>query len=284
MRTLKICSTLVLAAIVAGCDRPSGKGRDEQPQAVGTKGSPGSGPCTQADFVLIPKGSFVDNWKRPPQTVTVPYDFLIFQSEATQLQYAKFAALIRKDVPEVPDELKGDQRPQVYVSNYDASEFCGWVGEQLQAEPWIAGALKAEEWEARLPYGFEWERAGRGEDGKHEYATKTGKFTDQGIVYAENSNLTTADVGSKAGHYVTWGGKEVYDLSGNVWEWVEETATLGPPFRDSLRVLRGGCYASGWHWSQREHLSVSLANHVDVDSASGAFGFRCVIVPKIPAW
>ena len=62
----------------------------------------------------------------------------------------------------------------------------------------------------------------------------------------------------------------LYDISGNVWEWVLDPYTDGS---DGLRVVRGG----GWNSADPEVLATAYRNPVPAASKESFYGFRYVL-------
>ncbi len=122
----------------------------------------------------------------------------------------------------------------VYVSWNDAQAFVQWLNEQVEATRY------------RLPTEAEWEYAVRaGTVGDH-----AGELDAMGW-YLSNSDNQTHPVGRTDQN--AFG---LYDMHGNVWEWVEDlygadyyqnSPTTDPPgpTTGSDRVIRGGSWSSG---------------------------------------
>lgn len=222
-------------------------------------------------MVLVPAGEFNmgsnngDSSERPVHQVYLDA-FYIDKYEVTNAHYQACVAaggcqydewsmghsLTRSNYYANP---KYNDYPVVNVYWEEAKTYCEWRG-------------------ARLPTEAEWEKAARGTDGR-TYPWGEGISCS----YANYSDCKgdTTEVGSYLKGESPYG---VYDMAGNVWEWVNDvydenyyqnsshTNPLGPTSSSSLHVLRGGAWFSS---------DVRSANR-DIHLASGwpnYYGFRC---------
>ena len=250
--------------------------------AAGTLSTPSSSVQDEAEVVLIPAGEFIMGHKDgydmlPVRPVNLPA-FYIDKYEVTNKRYKRFIDATNYKIPwsHEPDaaavkpylwvwqkrtypEGKGDD-PVVLVSWEDAKAFCAWAGK-------------------RLPTEAEWEKAARGAKGKpypwgNDWAN--GKANT-----SESGRKQTAPVGAFKEDVIEWGkdGKDgVYDLAGNVSEWVEDyfAPYPGNPLtryeeRNKYRVLRGGSWDYSHSIANGYHRQYALPH-----SQMTSFGFRCI--------
>jgi formylglycine-generating enzyme required for sulfatase activity len=204
-------------------------------------------------MALVPAGCFQmgsiagNSDERPVHEVCFEGPFWIDVYEVTNEHYG---SILCADFSSDPEQ------PRVCVSWTDAQAHCDARG-------------------ARLPTEAEWEYAARGPDGLvYPWGNE---FAENNAVWGYNSDREPAQVGSKP-EGASWTG--LYDLSGNVWEWVSDwysetyygTLTDGVvnpqgPRGGTYHVLRGGSFLYGSADSLR---AAYRYGHVDVDN-----GFRC---------
>jgi len=185
-------------------------------------------------FLKIPGGCYLmgDNrgyeYEKPEHEVCVA-DFYLGKYEVTQEQWMKL-------MDSNPSKFEGPQNPVDRISWNDAVVY---IAKLNQAE----GTLKY-----RLPTEAEWERAARG-GSPHRYYWGDEMDNDY-VWYYGSSNFRTHPVGTRKPN-----GYDLYDMLGNVWEWVSDWYDFdyyknsprdnpqGPP-TGTLKTRRGGSMAN----------------------------------------
>lgn len=198
--------------------------------------------CSECpEMVVIPAGNFdmgsTSGRAAPAHRVTLSKPFALGKTEVTQGQWK---AIMSKN----PSNFKncGDTCPVENVSWHDTKEFIQKLNTKTGKQ-------------YRLPSEAEWEYACRA-GVQHEYCGSND--ADSVAWYGAYANppgtsaKTTNPVATKQAN--AWG---IYDMSGNVWEWVEDSYHdnyNGAPIDGSAwlgdsekRVLRGGSWESGLH-------------------------------------
>lgn len=237
-------------------------------------------------MMYVPAGEFImgnNNGRdevKPERTVYLD-DFYIDKYEVTNAAYKRCVDANGCGAPQSNRSLtyfpyygdsQYDDYPVLFVSWYQAKRYCEWRG-------------------MRLPTEAEWEKAARGVSGRRIYAWKGAfdgtklNFCDSRCTFGKSADKTvddgyadTAPVGSYEEGQSSY---EIYDLAGNVWEWIADwydagyyraapnTNPLGPS-SGVYRVLRGGA----WDTDKNETQS-SFRIGKDPAVAYNDIGFRC---------
>ena len=229
-----------------------------------------NGNVNSLDMVQVKGGTFTmgctpeqsndcDSDENPAHKVTLS-DFSIGKYEVTQKLW--------KEVMDAnPSEFKGDDLPVESISWEEVQTFILMLNKKTGKK-------------YRLPTEAEWEYAARGGNNSKGYKYSGGNDVAHVAWYDGNSGGTTHSVGTKEPNELG-----IYDMSGNVWEWVNDwhdknyygsspEANPGGPSSGFLRVLRGGV----WH---------DFAQHCRVANRFGnapgdryiSFGFRLALSP-----
>ena len=189
------------------------------------------------EFVWVPAGEFrmgstgrfADSDERPVTRVRISRGFWLGKYEVTQRQWQ---AVMGRN----PSHFRncGRDCPVERVSWNEVQSFIGRLNTRSGGRPY------------RLPTEAEWEYAARAGTSGPYYANPNAIAWHRG-----NSGDRTRRVGRKAPN-----GFKLYDMLGNVWEWVADRKGRYPggtatdptgPGSGSSRVYRGG----GWHDSSR---------------------------------
>lgn len=248
-------------------------------------------------YVSIPAGTFrmgcsegdhvcSDN-EQPAHSVTISKGFSMGQTLVTVAAYKRYADAAGKAMPpeaklldhDLNEGWRQDQQPIVNVTWKEANAYCQWAG-------------------GRLPTEAEWEYAARAGSRTSRYGP-----LDEIAWYADNSGIARLDSdrilrkehadyarqlseNGNGPHDVEQkraNGFGLYDMLGNVWEWIgdwydqnyyQRSSPRDPsgPTSGQFRVLRGGSW-SYVSWNVRTSVRVRLRPGIRV----GNGGFRCVM-------
>jgi len=236
-------------------------------------------------FAAIPAGTFLmgsadgdrdaDDVEKPQHRVTISKPFYIGQHEVTQAQWEAVMGsnpyTLSRSNPfyELPGMAARITRPNhpATVSWEDAQEFISRLNAKENTRHY------------RLPTEAEWEYAARaGTTTAYSFGDNHNELS-QYAWHGENfATGGTHPVGQKLPN--PWG---LYDMHGNVWEWVQDwyaphydssapvTDPTGPR-RGSQRVVRGG----SWHTTADSWRSAFRKGY-DPDYRGISIGFRVVM-------
>ena len=221
-------------------------------------------------MALVPAGEFTmgsstgDADEQPAHLIHVDA-FLIDIYEVTVRRYAAFLKATGVTDWKTMNQPANQKRPIANVEWADAAAYCNWAGK-------------------RLPTEAEWEKAARGTDGRL-YPWGNDPPTPRHAHYRKSGSHnhgTLAPVGTLDQGKSPYG---LYDMAGNVWEWVGDwyaddyyknsplQSPTGPSSGES-KVLRGGSWDSNPQQlrSTLRYFHRSAHRHKD-------YGFRCAKTP-----
>jgi len=199
--------------------------------------------------------------EKPPHSTKVN-DFYIGRYEVTVKEYKEYCTATGTKMPTAPVWGWIDNHPIVNVNWTEATKYCEWLAKKT--------GLKF-----RLPTEAEWEYAAKGGSLSKSYLYSGSNNADDVAWYDENSEEKgTNPVGSLKPNELN-----IYDMSGNVWEWCADnymlysalqgkTPTVGITGKET-RVLRGG----GWYYDI-DFSRVTARDGPELDLKNPNYGFR----------
>ena len=224
-------------------------------------------------MIAIPAGEFIMGSEpgkgqpdESPQRTVYLDAYTIDKYEVTVAQYNDYLKKSGGEPPDFWDRVNSKEdgnRPVVGVDWLEADEYCRFYGK-------------------RLPTEAQWEKAARGTDGRKypwgydDTSSQFANFASGIISFSYGKSL--ANVGSYEAGKSPYG---VYDMVGNVWEWVNDwyrkdyyqvalaKNPAGPDIGDYV-VIRGGS------WAIRPAVARSAGRmFLSPNTRSNSLGFRC---------
>ena len=268
MILIALCTIGVLAAT------PSPQKKQEE--AKRSHSVPKAG---KPEMVLVKAGSFTREisagWFEDAveQRVMITKDFYIARYEVTQAEYEALMGVNPSEFAKC-----GGTCPVEMVTWYNAITYANKLSDRDGFTRCYSGERQRTRWEKtctgyRLPTEAEWEYAARaGESHAYAGSPKAGEVA----WFDTNANGTTHPVGLKKPN--AWG---LYDMSGNVWEWVwdwhddypegSELVDYDGHSEISYRVERGGSW-----WASEGAARVSNRGDSTPGVRTTDLGFRLV--------
>jgi formylglycine-generating enzyme required for sulfatase activity len=206
-----------------------------------------------------------DKDEQPVHEVKIQKSFKLGKHEVTFDEYDRFALATGRGLPFDQGWGRG-RRPVINVAWEDARDFADWLSKQTGKR-------------YRLPNEAEWEYAARS-GGKDEVwaGTSDAKELGEYAVFAKGQTERVDE------HRRKPNGLGLYDMSGNVWEWVQDCYHINydgapldgtaweqkDPKQCGQRVFRGGSWSNGPVDLRTSARSRGSAD----DRSSGDIGFR----------
>ncbi len=215
----------------------------------------------------IPAGEFImgsnERWDdEAPEHISSTQAFYIDLYEVTNADYKKFVTATGQSAPHhwpegnIPKDK--EKHPVIYVSWFDAQDYCKWAGK-------------------RLPTEQEWEKAARGEEGLIYPWGNEWSLDKSNNPYKHSTG--TEPVGSYPEGRSPYG---LYDISGNVWDWVDSYYLPHPgnpvtraEYGEDKRVLKGGSWFDCLSYGCGLSAPTFNRSFFTPEVKNNSFGFRC---------
>jgi formylglycine-generating enzyme len=225
----------------------------------------GAQPITHADYATFVR----DTNYRSPAIYELPLVVTAGRQDRERTFRASGEPYVWRDSSPPRDRL---DHPVTLVRHEDAVAYCVW----------LASVTKRP---VRLPTEAEWEKAARGGIRGKRYPW--GDRLDRDMANFLVDPAQKATHGTTACRTYPPNGYSLFDVIGNVWEWVQDwydaayyaaSPAHNPPgpTRGHLRLVRGG----GWLVSDMRMLTCSHRHKVPPDTYSYSIGFRIACAPE----
>lgn len=236
-------------------------------------------------FAFVEGGNFsmgrnvgIEAHEKPEHQVNV-HDFFISKFEITYNDFDRYTDSMK--LPRNGDMDWGrSSHPVMVVSWLDAVGYCNWLSIQDHLIPCYVINGYDVIWSDtangyRLPTEAEWEYAARG--GRRSQKNLYAGSNQPGAVawFKDNSDGKSQPVAGKAANELG-----LFDMSGNLWEWVWDVYDaayyqISPvnnptgPVHGPYRVMRGGAW-----YNNADYITVSARQYHSPDFRQTSVGFR----------
>ena len=202
-----------------------------------------------------------------PEHIAETASYWIDKYEVTNLQYKSFIDATHRKSPKhfvnrTYPPGKADH-PVVYVTWYDARDYCQWANK-------------------RLPTDIEWEKAARTDDGR------TYPWGNDFHLHYANTPQRWAEL-KQAGDTLPVGafpkgvsGYGLFDMSGNVWEWTSSdyapypgNTRINENYQEDYKTLKGGSWWDCTFYKCGISAPVYNRSFFLKTTKNESFGFRC---------
>jgi len=221
----------------------------------------------KSSMAQVPAGEFImgsnERWDdEAPEHISTTDAFYIDLNEVTNADYKIFVKATKRTHPfhwpEGHLPKSKENHPVIYVSWFDANDYCSWAGK-------------------RLPTEQEWEKAARGEEGLIYPWGNEWSLDKSNNPYKNSTG--TEPVGSYPKGRSPYG---LNDISGNVWEWVDsyylphpENPVTGAEYGEDKRVLKGGSWFDCLSYGCGLSAPTFNRSFFTPEVKNNSFGFRC---------
>jgi formylglycine-generating enzyme required for sulfatase activity len=235
----------------------------QTPKPATTRDIPGMVHVNAGEFIMGSNERWDDE---SPEHINQTGVFYIDLYEVTNADFKKFVDATQRKPPyhwargRIPEGQ--ENHPVTYVSWFDARDYCQWTGK-------------------RLPEEQEWEKAARGEDGFIYPWGNLWTLDKSNNPYKHSTG--TEPVGSYPEGRSIYG---LYDMSGNVWEWVDAyylphpgNTIPKPEYGRDKRVLKGGSWFDCLSYGCGLSAPTFNRSFFNPEVKNNSFGFRCAKNP-----
>ena len=231
-------------------------------------------PRDRQEYVFIPPGKFkmgcvpkdtrCEANEKPQHEVTISQGFWMGRTELEVSAYQRFVDDKKLKMPGATNynpRWRTTNYPMVLVKWEEAKAFCTWAG-------------------GRLPTEAEWEYAARAGMTDEVYPLNDENSRDKANFYGKHGNDRFEEAAPVRSFDAN--GFNLFDMAGNVWEWVEDwyspayyaESPAADPHGSAAgkeHVIRGGSFES----DPKQHLRLSFRK--SQGGAAYHVGFRCVL-------